>query len=89
MTTKLEVYDDLKDKVEELLEATRKDAMEKLDKLQRSGVGLLDDHERNGMTYETPKDFMVAYSGEILEAYIQRELTAKYNRLIDNYRRMM
>ena len=89
MTTKSEVYEDLKVKVEELFDAAKKDATEKLDTLQRSGAGVLDDHEKNGMSYQTPKDFMVAYSFEIARSYQPASDSNKHKRLIDNYRAMM
>lgn len=86
-------YNDLKRKVRELMKATGKMAMEKLDSLSKSGAGIVQHHLEEGMIYATPKDFICAFAKEMEhqwgKPYRGNKPDRKWKQRVNNYYRMM
>lgn len=84
---------DLKRRVKELMRATEKMAMEKLDHLMCSGAGIVEQHTKNGGTYEAPKDFLCAFAKEMErqwgKPYIGNTPDRAWKRRVSNYYVMM
>jgi len=77
-------YSDLATKVEQLFEADKNRALQRLDRLVKSGAGVLQDHQQNDQDFVTAIHFVEAY---------RRDASAKFPRaeekIIKNYALMM
>lgn len=76
---------DLRHKVKGLLKDIEKLGLERLDKLEQSGAGIVQDHISNSLTYATPKDFIVALADEIKHQYTRPHASNRDRRRIKKY----
>jgi len=76
---------DLITKVSGLMADMAKMALERIEKLDASGCGLISDHLDNGCNFATPKDFTVALCKEGMHQYRRPNPNRRINRIIENY----
>lgn len=81
--------ENLKAKVFELLRTIPSFGMDTLDKLIKSGVGIVEDHESNECNYAIAKDFIIAFARELECQYARPTQTRKDIKRIKNYNAFM
>lgn len=87
--TEDEARADLKAKVREKLEELVAFGLAKLDALDRSGAGIVQDHLANQGNYKTPMNFMAALGAEIRGNFQPLHPTKDDRETINNYHLMM
>jgi hypothetical protein len=80
---------DLKRKVRAMLRDFSREAIAKIDKIEKSGSAIVADHIENGENYATPKDVMCALAKDMAWQYRRLEKTRKNTATIDGYYRNM
>jgi len=60
-----EALADLRQKIKTLTADLEAMAMARLDKLDKAGTGIVQDHAENGCNYRTPRNFMAAFGKDI------------------------
>lgn len=82
--TEQEAIEDLKQRVRELLANVVQDAMQRIDKIQASGVNIASDHIKMTAShgpYITPRNFVAAYTNALRDSVVPtRDSSVLYNR---------
>ena len=89
MTDSRATADDLRDKIHELFAKTMGNLDPNLDKLIKSGCGIVEDHEKLG-GYATAKLFLVAFLKNEAEQYAPPyHAKVRYQKIANNYWRLL
>lgn len=76
---------DLRKKVRALMKDAYEMAMARIDKLDNSGCGLVQDHNENERNWRTPKAFVCALAREMEHQYGPQKDDRRSRRIISNY----